>query len=281
MRALVHKYSACAAALIPASDLAHKNLRGFTALHACVTIAAEECFELLLPHVSDMDVRTVAGEEGGVPDNRPFNLTALHLACAAGSQPIVKALLKRGASPTAKDSEQRMPLFYAVENGNLSCVILLIGRPGNVKMPPAQVSEPDARGVTALHFAADNGWDRICGVLLEAGARRDAKLDGWTPLMIARHRHPANAALHALLCEGGGGGPARLPGTVCDHCGKSAEEAAVPFLKSCGSCYGMRYCGAACSAAAWPAHKAACKTAKAERERATTLRRVDVPVKAP
>ena len=57
------------------------------------------------------------------------------------------------------------------------------------------------------------------------------------------------------------------PGTVCDHCGRTAEQASISAFKACGDCHGTRFCNAACSAAAWPAHKAACRAKKAEREK--------------
>ena len=64
-------------------------------------------------------------------------------------------------------------------------------------------------------------------------------------------------------------GPAQLPGTVCDYCGKSAAQASVNNLKACSQCQAVRYCGAACSVAAWPGHKAACKARAAEKAEMT------------
>ena len=81
--------------------------------------------------------------------------------------------------------------------------------------------------------------------------------------MAAQQCHPTNAALLALLS---GAGPAQLPGTVCDHCGKTAEQASVDTLKGCTQCHAARYCDAACQTSAWPGYKAACKARKAERE---------------
>ena len=142
-------------------------------------------------------------------------------------------------------------------------------------MTPAEVDAGDRNGVAALHLAAFGGSEKVCGVLIQAGARLDAKSTlGYTPLMVAQQKHPNNAALHALLS---GAGPAHLPGTVCDHCGKTAEQASGPFLKTCGACHGMRYCGTACSAAAWPGHKAACKARVKEREEATKVVLVERP----
>ena len=101
-------------------------------------------------------------------------------------------------------------------------------------------------------------------MLLEAGARLDAKTTaGNTPLEHAQHWHPTNAALLALLS---GAGPANPPSTVCDHCGKTAAQASVNSLKGCSECHAVRYCGAACGAAAWKGHKKACRARARERE---------------
>jgi MYND finger/Ankyrin repeat len=136
-------------------------------------------------------------------------------------------------------------------------------------MTPAEVNIADVTGATALHVAARSGDARICGVLLGAGARLDAKtLSGMTPLAEARHFHPTNTALHALLS---GAGPSNLPGTVCDHCGKTAEQADVKRFKSCSACFGAHYCDAACQTAGWAGHKAACKERRAKREQQTKL----------
>ena len=110
----------------------------------------------------------------------------------------------------------------------------------------------------------------MCGVLIVAGARLDMKtVEGFTPLMLALQEHPTNTALLALLS---GNGPTQLPGTFCDHCGKTAEQAKVKLLKVCGACHGMRFCDAACQKAAWPEHKEACKARVAEREEMTKLK---------
>ena len=275
MKAISQKHTECARALLPVSDLLRTNIQGFQPIHVCILTGNEECFELLLPLIGDVDVRTLPGVDEHGKAKITFNTTPLHLACQAGLQPMVKALLQRGASRMARDNEQTTPLHFAADAGHLSCVILLIGRKGREKMTPAEVSAVDTDGISALHAAAHHGFEKIVGVLLQAGARLDLKdVLGDTPLMLARKAHPTNTPLLALLS---GAAPAHLPGTVCDHCGKSAEQAGVEFLKSCGACYGMRYCGAGCSAAAWPGHKEACKEARAERERRTTTRTVAAP----
>ena len=55
--------------------------------------------------------------------------------------------------------------------------------------------------------------------------------------MYARQLNPDNAALHALLS---GRGPANPPGIVCDHCGKTMEQAGVRIFKACGDCHDVQ-----------------------------------------
>jgi hypothetical protein len=128
-------------------------------------------------------------------------------------------------------------------------------------------------GGTPLHYAAYSGNAQCCGALMGAGALIDARdCDGETPLMVAQHCHPANAALHSLLS---GIVPAHAPGTTCDLCG--TPEHAERRLKSCKDCLAARYCNEACSALAWPSHKEECRRLKAEREHRTTVMNVVPP----
>ena len=255
----------CVRTLLPVSDLLRTDKGGANALHACVLTGNEECFEMLLPLMSDVDARTQPGFDAETGQARTFfNQSALHHACQKGQQEMAKALLKCGADRMARDSLQKTPAFFAAQGGHLSCLTLLIGQPGRRKMTPADVDAVDEEGLTALHHAAERGHDKICGFLLEAGARLDAKTpEGHTPLMFAQQNRPTNTALHALLS---GAGPAHPPGTVCDHCGKTAAQASVNSLKACSECHAVRYCGAECGAAAWKGHKKACRARAKERE---------------
>ena len=246
----------CVRVLLPVSDLLQATGEGLCALHAAVCVACEECFQLLLP-LTDVDVRTL-GEDG--------HRTPLHLACVKGQRDLAKALLKRGADRMALDVHQYSPLHLAAMAGVLSCVILLVGRPEKPSLTPEQVNATDALGCTALHAAAYSGHDRVCGVLLSVGARLDVVGHGGTPLMVAQHTHPTNAALLELLS---GRGPANLPGTVCDHCAKPA--ASVRKMIACSACHHVRYCSPACQAAAWEGHETECDAQKAKRTGWTTV----------
>jgi hypothetical protein len=155
---------------------------------------------------------------------------------------------------------------------------MLVGRPGKVRMTPAEVDAVTENGLTPLHLAAHLGSDQICAVLLWAGALLDGETSsppgftpashGWTPLMIARHNHPTNAALLALLS---GDALAQPLGFVCNHCGLIVEEAWVRGLKACEKCYAVRYCGKECQLAAWPGHREACQAKVKELEERTRV----------
>ena len=265
MDAVMGKHVECARVLAPVSDLLQTNRAGRNAFHLSVNTANEECFEMLLPLMEDVDVRTVRGTDGHDVPSQLFNQTSLHLACGKGQMAMARALLKRGADRMARDSHRHSPLYWAARMGALSCVILLVGRPENPSLTPEDVNATNVDGWTVLHCAAFSGHEKICGVLLGAGARLDAKLNnGETPLMLAQEEHPSNTALIELLS---GRGPANPPGTVCDHCGKPAS--AVRKMLACGVCQLVRYCSSACQVAAWKGHKKACAAEKAERERRT------------
>jgi len=266
MGAALTKHTACVRALLPVSDLSITNHQGRTVFHDCIAMGDMECFELLLPLMSDVDVRTVQGVSADGSPETHTNSTPLHLACSFGQHDMVKALLRRGALRTARASDKRTPLQEASLSGHLSCVSTLLGKPNDYLLTPDEVNATDVVGWTPLHHAAASGHANICGALLKAGARLNAVLSsGHTPLQLVQQEHPSNKALIDLLA---GRGPEHPPGTVCDGCGIPEVEAWGAKLHACSGCLLARYCGKTCSRAAWPAHRAECgrlKTAREER----------------
>ena len=113
LTAIGRKHTDCVRALLPVSDLLCTNTQGRNAFHVCVNTANEECFYLLLPLMSDVDVLTLpAGrvmDEHGQGLSTSFDETALHLACQKGQQQMAKALLKRGANRMARDNSCGRP----------------------------------------------------------------------------------------------------------------------------------------------------------------------------
>jgi len=264
--AVAFKHIRCCELLLPRTDLSFTNKQGLNAFHASISAASYDCFKLLLPRMVDVDVRTVAGVIADGISETPGR-TAAHIACSRGQHKMLEKLLKRGASRTARDSDQVAPLHFAAMSGQLSCIVLLIGHPEAYKMLPADINAADVNGWTPLHYAAQHGQAECCGLLIAAGARLDARNSyGDTPLMVAQHCYPANTALHDLLA---GRGPERPPGTTCDRCGQPEDPAS--HLMPCSGCQVARYCSIACQHAAWEAHEAECGRLKAEREHSTRL----------
>jgi len=237
------------------------NQQGRNAFHLSICWGNLECFELMLPLITDVDVRAQAGVNADGSPIIVFNNSPLHIACSFGQERMVKALLNRGASRTARDSRQSTPLHHAALSGHLGCVRQLLGKPGAYKINPNEVNAANVTGSTPLHFAVKGGHINICGVLCAGGARLDAVTRfGCTPLLAAQLEHPSNTALLDFLA---GRGPAHAPGTVCDECGRPESEV---YLRSCTGCLVARFCGNACLRAAWPAHRAECQRIQAARE---------------
>jgi len=223
--------------------------------------------------VGDLDVRSVQGvnNETGEP-YRSFGWTALNLACFNGQHDMAAVLLHRGASRTAIDSLGCSSAYRAAQNGHLSCLILLLGLPGDYKMTSAEVNAAADTGSTALHIAAFQGHIKCCGALIAAGASLGAKTNvGYTPLMCAQHAHPANAALLELLS---GRGSEHPPGVGCDQCGGVSADG---MMMTCIDCNAARYCSAACAALHWRRHKMECRRLVAAREAMTRIRIVARP----
>ena len=132
MEAVMSKQKACARMLLPHSNLGATNVMGKNALHISVNAGNWECFSMLVKRTGDLDVRSVQGIifETGEP-LCSFGWTALHFACLRGQHDMAAVLLHRGASRTARDSWGCSPAYAAAQNGHLSCLVLLLGLPGD------------------------------------------------------------------------------------------------------------------------------------------------------
>jgi len=128
MDAISDKHTPCVETLLPVSDLGMTNQMGWNAFHTSVARGNMDCFELLLPHVDDVDVRTVQGVKADGSLVAAFNVTPLYTACSCGQHDMAKALLSRGALRSARDSLQETPLHVAAQRGHRSVVALLLGK---------------------------------------------------------------------------------------------------------------------------------------------------------
>lgn len=88
-------------------------------------------------------------------------------AAARNDTTEVERLLKAGANPNAKDEGNVRPLMFAMDFGSIEITRLLLdaGADPNVKKD----------GAPLLAIAAMNGYTRVAGLLLEAGARLDER----------------------------------------------------------------------------------------------------------
>ena len=257
---------ACTRELIPHTDLRIFAASGKNLLHASIITNQPEIFKLLLPHFADdIDVSTIKSRPPA-RTGKSYNVTPLHAACQGGYHAMVKALLAAGASRTAQTDTSVSCLHYAAQNGHLACVTLLIGRPDNQKMSPAEINAQANQGQTPLYLAAFSGHRYCCAALLAAGADPAAAAHGgFTALFVAKRFHPGNQELIELL-ECRGGGPAPL---FCAGCGASDKR-----LCACSACGSASFCSNACMAQAWTSgtHKAECKRIQAENEEKTRSR---------
>ena len=213
--------------------------------------------------MGDVDAPSAHAPDAVMPDEKDclcpeertsFHVTALHVACEKGRRQVAAELLAAGASKAARDSCGWTPLHWAARFGHLSCTALILSG-----LSAEEVDAVATDGATTLHNAALFGDEKVCGALIGAGARVDAKTaQGVTPLQLAQLKHASDAALLALLS--GQVPPAKLPGTVCDACGE-------PGSVFCAACGGAVYCSAACMKAALGDHKKACEVRKARRKK--------------
>lgn len=240
--------------LLPTSNLSVTNKVGKRALHCCAARGFDEILELLLPHVTDLDVGTVPGVLADGTPTPVFKETALQVACFAGHYAVTQRLVRLGASRTTVNSQGRTPLQDAATHGSLSCVAALLGEHGTPRMSFEEVNMADHAGFSALHDAAIEGSLRTCGLLMRAGAQLDATTDdGETPLECAQLEHPDHVPLLELL-SGNCTGP--LPGAACDRCAAMPDSA----LMYCSGCQAVSYCCPRCATADWLRHAAFCKT---------------------
>ncbi len=104
-------------------------------------------------------------------------------AVSKGDTPTTRALLAKGADVQARDAKGRTALMYAAENGDPTTVQALLTN-------GADVNARDWQSWTALIYAAENGDLSTVQTLLANKAHENAKSEGsgWTALMSAASR---------------------------------------------------------------------------------------------
>jgi ankyrin repeat protein len=145
------------------------------------------------PDIAEL-LRGSGGSDAGVRESR------LLAAVSEGDENAVADLLREGADPNARYSNQEMgqtALILAAGHGETEAVRMLL-RAG------ANANAGDAIGSTALHAAAHKGAVDAIDELLRAGARPSmADRNHWTPILQAAHSGHAEA-IRALVRGGAG-----------------------------------------------------------------------------
>ncbi len=104
-------------------------------------------------------------------------MTALMVAIDAGKNEIAQFLINSGANVNASDGNGLTPLFRAVDNLDLTRLLVLKG---------ARVTARSKNQRTPLHEAACFGTEEVAAYLISAGADVNAlDADGKTPLTLA------------------------------------------------------------------------------------------------
>ncbi|XP_075592720.1 ankyrin repeat domain-containing protein 39 [Balearica regulorum gibbericeps] len=139
---------------------------------------------------------------------------------AAGSRsPPGACCPSRVAVPSVHQSLPEMDfergIWSAARDGDEPRVLQLLERRG-------EASQPDLAGYTALHYASRNGHLGVCRLLLQWGARCDARTPGGaTPL------HRASYCGHLAVAElllAHGADPAADDGDGCTSLHKAAQQ---------------------------------------------------------
>jgi len=135
-------------------------------------------------------------------NEKPIGATPFLLAALAGDANVMRVLLDGGASPLRRSKDKTTPLMMAAgvrrdlsenrvsESNSLEAVKLALEL-------AADVNASNDEGDTALHGAARIKSEAIVQLLVDNGARIDAKNNlGQTPLFIAeRYFHPGSPPL--------------------------------------------------------------------------------------
>uniref|UniRef100_H2YPY9 Ion transport domain-containing protein n=1 Tax=Ciona savignyi TaxID=51511 RepID=H2YPY9_CIOSA len=155
--------------------------QGMTAMQMAATHGHVEIVQLLLNQGADFQLY----------DNDL--MTALHFACSEGSTDIVRLILREEIKPMfhrkmmlRPDAGKNTCLHVTVSKGHRDLTLELIAWAGKLDEVVHFVNLSRAHNVTPLHIAAAQGHIEITKLLIESGARVNARNDSLaTPILLA------------------------------------------------------------------------------------------------
>lgn len=148
-------------------------LRSFSLLHAAVAKGGRADIRKQIENGLAIDCRDANG------------LSALHWSLTHDDVAVLDTLLTLGADPDCVSDEGATPLMNAAQSNRIEHMKMLIKAGGNI-------NAKDKRGFTALHRAAEIGFEPIVATLLDNGADRTTTAQGYTPAALAELRHHEN-----------------------------------------------------------------------------------------
>ena len=166
------------------------NAQGPPAVHEACRYGQCDTLKILLEHSFPVDAPQETGDDKGE--------TPLHVASRDGHDSTVEMLIQYGAAVDVANSRGDLPLHLACRHNRVGAAKALLEKGA------ADVETKDSLGRTALHIAADQGFDGLVTLLVESKAdvnARDSEQN--TPLVLARsHREVdillANKADHSI-----------------------------------------------------------------------------------
>ncbi|CAI4219124.1 unnamed protein product [Parascedosporium putredinis] len=190
---------------------ANPNIRdkdGWTPLHAAGLRGHEEIVILLLEYVDDgQSIRSWANSQRENPKQRAFLehkaerkssgstvVTGLRWAVMEGRIERIKAILERKVDIDAQEVGGATALIVGVRMGEESAVKLLLES-------GADVNKRERNGRSALHIAARMGHDSIVAMLVNHSADLDAKIHGFTAMLLAA-THEQISVVEFLIDQG-------------------------------------------------------------------------------
>ncbi|XP_035485407.1 ankyrin repeat and death domain-containing protein 1A isoform X2 [Scophthalmus maximus] len=161
-----------------------RNIDGLTALHVAADGGHYECVKLLLE--SGCNVNSLTHK----------NMSGLHFVARRGFDREAGLLLEAGVDINAVDNQQNTPLHMAVLNNHSQVVRLLIDADCDLDMTDCKGyravssanrfwSRGSQRQQTALHIAAEHGWQDLAEMMLISGVNLTMTDKGKTCLEVA------------------------------------------------------------------------------------------------